>query len=330
VAQAGALRYGSDQGPGIRRLGHSRFKYVDDTTHAEPSSRHLERIRALAIPPAWTNVWIARDPRSHLQATGRDARGRKQYRYHPDFIATSAEHKFGELAGFGGALGSLRRRVRRDLARDGLEHDRVVAVVVRLLDVTSMRVGNEAYASENNSFGLTTLREQHVAVRGTSVRMMFPGKSGHDFDISLEDKTLARIVRTCQHLPGQKLFRYERANGLLADVTSNDVNRYLAEHGAVGTTAKTFRTWNATVRAASRLASVDDSPTARALNAVIDTVAADLGNTRSVCRASYIHPVVVDRFLDGSLPKRWNRTIGQRPTGLNADERRTLRLLRTA
>ncbi|MDP9464028.1 MAG: DNA topoisomerase IB [Actinomycetota bacterium] len=325
------VHFGSDLEPGIRRRGSKRFTYVDERTKRAPSSGTLERIRALAVPPAWSDVWIAADAGSHLQATGRDARGRKQYRYHPAFTESQSENKFDDLVPFAQVLGSLRSRVTRDLGRAGLSHDRVVATVVRLLDVTSLRVGNIEYARANRSFGLTTLRNRHVAVRGTTIRLTFRGKSAHDFDVTVDNARLAKIVRACQHLPGQQLFEYTDVDGSVRALGSSDVNTYLGEHGGPGVTAKTFRTWNATVRAAEGLADIaelEEAPTKRVLNTVVDQVADQLGNTRSICRNSYVHPTVVDAYLDGSLLKHWRRPVGRRPSGLMVSERRTLRLLR--
>jgi len=326
------LRFGSDDEPGIRRRGTTRFRYVVDSTGRSPSSADMDRIRALAIPPAWTDVWISADPSSHLQATGRDARRRKQYRYHPAFSERTSGLKFDQLVLFGTSLGRLRRRVTRDLAAPGLGHDRVVAVVVRLLDITSLRVGNEQYAQENRCFGLTTLRSRHAAVHGTQVQFGFIGKSHHRFDIAVTSPALAKVVGRCQALPGQLLFQYRTGDGSPCPVRSNDVNAYLSAHCRPGTTAKTFRTWNATVSAASLLAAAaaEGSVGTRQLNTVIDAVAAQLGNTRAVCRQSYVHPAVVEGYLDGSLVRGWRRPPANRPTGLGVDERRTLRLLRVA
>lgn len=325
------LRFGNDTEPGIRRRGHQRFRYIDERTGRPPAARHLERIARLAVPPAWTDVWIAADPASHVQATGRDARGRKQYRYHPQFTEDRSTDKFADLVAFGTSLGALRARVRRDLAADDLGHDQVVALVVRLLDVTSLRIGNPEYASTNRSFGLTTLRNGHAVVRGSAVRFAFRGKSAHEFDVSIENPRLAKIVRRCQHLPGQLLFGYRTATGEVRSVGSTDVNDYLGEHAGAGTTAKTFRTWNATVRAAAglaRAAGAHPGPTASVLNEVIDDVAATLGNTRAVCRKSYVHPAVVEGYLDETLLPRWNRRVGSKPAGLTVDERKVVRLLR--
>jgi DNA topoisomerase-1 len=324
------LHFGSDEQPGIRRHGTKRFTYLNEVTNRPASQRDVERIRSLAVPPAWGEVWISADPQSHLQATGRDARGRKQYRYHPAFVDSQAENKFSDLVMFGNALGTLRGRVDRDLRRDDLDHDRVVATVVRLLDITSLRVGNAEYSRANKSFGLTTLRNGHVVVRGSRIRLSFKGKSAHEFDVSVESKRLATIVRRCQDLPGQQLFEY-RTNGAVRVVGSSDVNQYLGDHAAVGITAKTFRTWNATVRAAEGLvqrAEDGGDLTQRVVNEVVDEVAAHLGNTRAVCRNSYVHPAVVESYVEGTLLPRWHRAVGRRPAGLTVAERKTLRLLR--
>ena len=327
-----SLRFGSDQEPGIRRRGTKRFTYINERTgRSVTSAADLQRIKALVVPPAWTDVWIAADPNSHLQATGRDARGRKQYRYHAAFVDERADHKFADLLGFAASLGQLRRRVDRDLRADELTHDRVVATVVRLLDVTSLRVGNTEYALSNKSFGLTTLRNRHAVVRGSTIHLEFRGKSAHDFDVTIENRRLARIVRSCQHLPGQHLFEYKTLDGTVRRVDSVDVNEYLGEHARPGATAKTFRTWNATVRAAEALflaTGQEDTPSKVVLNAAIDQVADHLGNTRSVCRNSYVHPGVVDAYLDGSLGRRWGRPVGKRSNGLTVPEKKTVRLLK--
>ena len=258
-------------------------------------------------------------------------RGRKQYRYHAAFVDDRANDKFNDLVAFAGALGPLRRHVDRDLRLDELNHDRVVATVVRLLDVTSLRIGNDEYARSNGSFGLTTLRNRHVRVRGATIHFEFRGKSSHAFDVEIENRRLARIVKSCQHLPGQRLFEYRTGDGSVRTVDSSDVNTYLGEHGRPGTTAKTFRTWNVTVRAAEALfvaTQDDDKPSAAVLNAAIDQVADHLGNTRSVCRSSYVHPAVVEAYLDGSLARRWQRPVGQRSNRLSVSEKKTVRLLK--
>lgn len=327
-----ALRYGSDAEPGIRRRGSKRFSYVREGSGRPVSKSDVERIRALAIPPAWTDVWIAGDARSHVQATGRDAKRRKQYRYHPEHTSSRSAGKFADLVAFAAALGRIRRRVTRDLRSSELRHDQVVAVVVRLLDETGLRVGNAQYTRDNGSFGLTTLRDRHARVRGSRVQLSFRGKSKHQFDVDVDSAPLARVVRRCQHLPGQHLFQYERDRERRV-VTSSDVNAYLAEHGNAGITAKTFRTWNATVLAAELFAAAASDgiePTPSAVNDVIDAVAHELGNTRAVCRSSYVHPALIDGFIDGTLLSSWNRPVGTRPSGLSAAERRTLRLVKRA
>ncbi|HUF96966.1 MAG TPA: hypothetical protein VMM60_02480 [Ilumatobacter sp.] len=324
------LRYGSDSDAGIRRRGRKRFSYVNERTGRPPSRADLERIVALAIPPAWSDVWIAADPLSHLQATGRDARGRKQYRYHQSQIDASSADKFAELIPFASSLGRIRRQVTTDLRSKTLDHDQVVAAVVRLLDTTSLRVGNQEYERDNRSFGLTTLHQRHAKVRGSTIYLDFKGKSNHHFDVDIANKTLARIVRRCQHLPGQHLFQYEAADGARRTVSSTDVNAYLAEHGDTLSTAKTFRTWNATVQAAdlfAELARDGAEPVPSVVNQVVDTVAQQLGNTRAVCRNSYIHPLVIDSYLNATLLNGWARPVGTKPGGLRAPERRTLRLL---
>lgn len=327
-----SLRFGSDQEPGIRRRGSKRFKYINEQTgRSVTSAAELQRIKALAVPPAWTDVWIAADPDSHLQATGRDARGRKQYRYHESFTNDRADHKFADLLGFAASLGQLRRRVDRDLRKAELSHDRVVATVVRLLDVTSLRIGNAEYARSNKSFGLTTLRNRHAVVRGSTIHLEFRGKSAHDFEVTVEDRRLAKIVRSCQHLPGQQLFEYKTLDDTVRRVDSIDVNEYLGEHARPGATAKTFRTWNATVRAAEALSIAteqEDTPSKAVLNAAIDQVADHLGNTRAVCRDSYVHPAVINAYLDGTLERRWGRPVGKRSNGLSVAEKRTVRLLK--
>ena len=246
-------------------------------------------------------------------------------------MARRSEYKFGELQAFGMALPVLRRQVERDLRSEQPDHDHVVAIVVRLLDITGVRVGNEEYARANQSYGLTTLHNHHAKINGTSIRLKFKGKSSHNFDISLEDKRLAKLVRQCQDLPGQRLFEYVDERGAIRAVGSDSVNDYLRQHTALPSTAKSFRTWNASVAAAERLAvasSAEEEPNARTINAAIDEVASLIGNTRAVCRRSYVHPMIVDRYLDGSLADKWSAPINRRVRELSAAESRFLRLLR--
>lgn len=310
-AGAAGLRYVSGGEPGIRRIGDApRFRYRDASGKAIADEATLERIRALAIPPAYREVWICAHPRGHLQATGIDARGRKQYRYHADWRRVRDGAKFSRMRQFGEELPRLRRRLRRDLALPGLPRDKVVAVVVSLLDETAARVGNAEYARANNSFGLTTLRNRHVRfVRAGRVRLRYRGKGGAEREIVVDDARLARIVRRCQQLPGQLLFQYLDDEGVQHPVDSGLVNDYLREAMGEAFTAKDFRTWAATVRAIALMGCtpLPQARSERALNAciveVIRQVAAELGNTPAVCRKSYIHPAVFDAWRAGRLPK---------------------------
>jgi DNA topoisomerase-1 len=275
------------------------------------SLRDLTRIRSLVIPPAWTDVWICPDPRGHLQATGRDARGRKQYRYHPRWREVRDEDKYGRLAEFGRALPAIRRRVARDLGRQGLPREKVLAAVVKLLETTFIRVGNDEYARQNRSFGLTTMRDGHVRVTGSKVKFLFRGKSGVQHELELDDRRLARIVRQCRDLPGQELFQYLDASGRPVDVGSDDVNAYLKEITGTDFTSKDFRTWAGTVLAAQLLCVCEPCASAtagkKAIVTAIDQVAKRLGNTRAVCRKCYVHPAVIDAYLDGSIARAMAR-----------------------
>jgi len=305
-AKAAGLVYTSDSRPGIRRVGRpKRFRYLD--SHGKPvrSRECLNRIRSLVIPPAWTDVWICVNPRGHLQATGRDARGRKQYRYHPKWRDVRDTTKYSRMAEFARALPQIRRRTEADLRRQGLPREKVLAAVVRLLEKTFIRVGNDEYARTNRSFGLTTLRDGHVRFAGGKVRFIFRGKSGVEHELTLDDRRLATIVRQCRDLPGQELFQYRDHNGEVVDVGSADVNAYLHEIAGQDFTSKDFRTWAGTVLAATLLRECDkaSSETAAKKNIVraIDEVAKRLGNTRAVCRKCYVHPAVLDAYLDGTI-----------------------------
>jgi DNA topoisomerase-1 len=300
------LVFASDDEPGIRRRRRGKgFMYVapDGATVRDPAT--LQRIRKLAIPPAWTDVWISPSAETHLQATGRDAKGRKQYRYHPAFSLSREAAKFEHLLEFAEVLPVIRERTATDLRRHGLPREKVLAAVVRLLETTLIRVGNETYARENRSFGLTTLRARHVAVEGAAVRFEFKGKSGKNWKLKVSDRRLARIVRTCQELPGQKLFQYLDEDGTLQGVDSSDVNAYLREIAGRAITAKDFRTWAGTVLAALALHEIGPADTKKAsrtaLRRAIERVAARLGNTPSICRKSYVHPEVVAAFQAGEL-----------------------------
>ena len=305
-AKEAALNYVSDEQPGIRRKRRSgNFTYLTPAGKTLRDEGVLDRIRVLAIPPAWSDVWISPDANGHLQATGRDQRGRKQYLYHRQWQACRDEMKFSSLVDFGEALPILRRRIDADLRRAKLSRERVLASVIWLLDNTMIRVGNAAYARDNKSFGLTTLRDRHVKIRGSTLRFAFKGKAGKEWRLKLTDRRIARVVRGAQDLPGQQLFQYLDEQGERHGISSHDVNSYIRETTGADFTSKHFRTWAGTVRAFVLLA--DEEPPAseaacrRVLNRVVDTVAGHLGNTRSVCRKCYIHPAVVARWTQGAL-----------------------------
>jgi DNA topoisomerase-1 len=265
----------------------------------------LARIRALAIPPAWTDVWICPHADGHLQAVGRDARGRKQYRYHAGYRAARDEAKFGRMVAFGKALPRIRRIVARDMARPGLPRRKVLAAVVKLLETSLIRVGNDEYARSNNSFGLTTLKDKHVEVDRALIRFEFRGKSGIEHEIDVSDRRLATIVRACQDLPGQELFQYLDEDGRVRDVSSTDVNDYLRQIAGEEFTAKDFRTWAGTVLAVVALREFEAFDTRtqarRNVMAAIRSVAQKLGNTPAVCRSGYVHPRVIDAYLQGTM-----------------------------
>jgi DNA topoisomerase I len=305
-AREAGLVYTSDDEPGIRRVRKGRgFEYVGPDGKKIADGAILDRVRSLVIPPAWKQVWITTRPRGHLQATGRDARGRKQHRYHERWRSTRDADKFDRMVDFGRVLPRIRARVARDLRRQELPKEKVVATVVRLLETTYARVGNEEYARRNGSYGLTTLRDRHVKVDGSAVRFVFKGKSGADVSVDVTDRRAARVIKRCEELPGQILFQYVDAGGERRPVTSDDVNGYLREVSGGDFTAKDFRTWWATVLAACALREnarfESDAEAKRNVVAAIDEVAGKLGHTRAVCRRSYVHPAVIDAYMDGSL-----------------------------
>jgi DNA topoisomerase-1 len=308
AAKAAGLRYVTDATPGIhRKRAGKHFSYTGLEGKPIHDEEVLKRIRSLGIPPAWTNVWICPNPRGHIQATGRDAKGRKQYRYHPKWRAIRDETKYDRMIAFGEALPTIRERVEHDLKRSSLPREKVLATIVRLLDITSIRIGNEEYARENGSFGLTTMQEDHVDVEGSKVQFHFRGKSGKEHLIDVKDRQLAKIIKRFQDLPGHELFQYIDEDKELRTVTSDDVNEYLQEITGQEFTAKDFRTWAGTVTATCALLDLGEyeSQTQAKKNVVraIETAATHLGNTPAICRKSYVHPEIIDAYLDGELLK---------------------------
>jgi DNA topoisomerase-1 len=304
TARRAGLTYVTDGVPGIRRRRAGAgwaFYRPDGALVTDPAERR--RILALAIPPAWTEVWICPDPAGHIQATARDARGRKQYRYHPRYRAARDHSKFRRILEFSEVLPAIRERVERDLGAPDLTRRQVLATVVRLLDKTLIRVGNDEYARENRSFGLTTLRGRHVQVRGATLRFSFRGKSGVNHTVAITDRRIARIVQRCQDLPGQELFQYLDSGNRRQAISSGDVNQYLREIAGRPVTAKDFRTWAGTMLAAGELRSLGPAPSRREAErrviSAVDAVAQRLGNTRAVCRKYYIHPALLEAFLEG-------------------------------
>ena len=336
AAKAAALRYVSDATAGISRHRAGRgfvYRGPDGLTVRDRTT--LDRIRALAIPPAWTNVWICPTATGHIQATGRDARGRKQYRYHARWRAVRDETKYARLAAFAKALPRIRRRVGADLRLPGLPRAKVLAIIVRLMERTLIRVGNESYARENGSYGLTTMRNRHVRVDGKRIMLRFRGKGGKAHAVDIDDKRLARLVRDCRGLPGQHLFQYIDDAGDPQPVSSDDVNDYLREISGDEFTAKDFRTWGGTLVAAALIAEApaSSSRVAKAAEvAAVAHVAAALGNTVAVCRKSYIHPLVLQTFLDPAAYQQWEFAAARAAVvrSLRSDERRLLRFLTRA
>ncbi len=309
AARSVGLVYVNDAQPGISREKRgATVTYRDHQGHVVRDQQTIDRITSLVIPPAWKDVWICSSPRGHLQATGRDERGRKQYRYHARWRETRDDAKYERLVPFAEALPVIRARVEKDLGKPGLPREKVIATVVRLLETTLIRVGNQEYARTNKSFGLTTMRDRHVEVDGTEIRFHFRGKSGQEHEVDLKDRRLAGIVKRCRDLPGQDLFQYVNGDGTRHTVGSADVNDYLRQVTGEEYTAKDFRTWAGTVLGAMELRQSDDAETEaqRKLQVVraVDRVAKHLGNTRAVCRKCYIHPAVIDAYMDGSLRRR--------------------------
>jgi len=326
------LTWSDENEPGIRRLRAGKGFTYRTPSGARADAATVARIKALAIPPAWTDVWICTDDVGHLQATGRDAKGRKQYRYHPDYRAHRDAVKFDRLVDFAAALPKIRTQVAQDLARPGMPKAKVVAAVIRLLEATLVRVGNEEYARDNGSYGLTTLRNRHARVSAGTLRLVFTAKQGKAADVTVHERRLIRVVRRCQDLPGQSLFQYEE-DGDVRPISSSDVNDYLREVAGTAITAKDFRTWMGTLIATAELVALPPPASESAANAalveVFDTVAAELHNTRAVSRASYVHPAVVDLYRDGELSERWEHTSARGSARLLPEERKLLALLRS-
>lgn len=335
AAESAGLTYVTDSSPGITRRRHGQsFAYVDTRGKEIRDQETLHRIHSLVIPPAWEEVWICSSPRGHLQAAGRDARGRKQYRYHPRFREVRDQSKYARMLQFVRALPRIRRRVSRDLRQKGLSRQKVLAAVVRLLETTLIRVGNETYARDNHHYGLTTIHNGHVKVHGSSIQFHFKGKSGVDHSVELTDPRIARIVRNCQELPGEELFGYRDEQGNAVDLTSTDVNDYLQEITGQNFTAKDFRTWAGTVLAANALKEFEkfDSKAQAKKNIVraIESVAKKLGNTRAVCKKCYIHPAVLDSYMDGELTETLRQRaekLGKHLSDLDPEEAAVLVLL---
>lgn len=326
-AQKNGLAYVSGETPGItRRRSGAGFSYRDPDGKLVRNKATLARIKSLAIPPAWTDVWICPDENGHLQATGRDARGRKQHRYHPRFRQVREAAKFERLVAFAGALPALRARIDHDMAKRGLPREKVLATIVHLLDTTLIRVGNDEYAKANKSYGLTTLKDQHARIQGDKLRFVFTGKSGKSWKLTVRNRRVAKVVKSAQELPGQRLFQYLDDDGSPQSVTSTDVNAYLREISGAEITAKDFRTWGGTVLAAaelSRLGAFDTQSLAKAnVKAAIETVSISLGNTPTICRKCYVHPALIETYLRGAfkLPR-------SRRDGLSAHEAAVLGFL---
>ncbi|CAN7443380.1 DNA topoisomerase IB [Pseudomonas sp. PSB11] len=315
------LHYVDDTQPGItRRKLRGKFCYFDPTGQRIVDPQEIQRINALAVPPAYTDVWICSDPRGHLQATGRDARGRKQYRYHPRWREVRDSDKYSRLRDFGLALPKLRKQLETLLEAPGLSRDKVMATVITLLDATLIRVGNTQYARDNRSYGLTTLRNRHVEVNGSAIQFQFRGKSGVEHQITVKDRRLARIIKRCQDIPGQNLFQYLDENGERHTITSADVNAYLQTLTGADFTAKDYRTWAGSALALAVLRELEWQPESQAKQhvvAMVKDVARQLGNTPAVCRKCYIHPAVLDGFLLGALAQLPKPRVRK---GLRAEE----------
>jgi DNA topoisomerase I len=337
-ARAASLRYVTDTTPGIsRRKRGTGFEYIDPMGKVIRDPDELQRFRSLAIPPAWREVWICPLGNGHLQATGRDAKGRKQHRYHPRWREVRDENKYGRILAFAKALPVIREKVNNDLRLPGLPRDKILATVVRLLETSHIRVGNEEYARQNKSYGLATLRNRHVNVSGSTIRFEFRGKSGVEHALDINDRRLAKIIKRCQDLPGYELFQYLDDDGQRHTIDSSDVNEYIRQIAGEEFSTKDFRTWAGTVLAARALqqfeTAVSDSQSKRNIVQAVESVAKKLGNTKAVCRKCYIHPAVIEAYTDGSLLRVLKRRVKKEITGsvnkLEPEEAAVLGLFRT-
>ena len=335
AAEDAGLQYVSDDRPGYTRVAkNGDFEYFDIAGKRIRDEQRLLRIKRLAIPPAWTDVWICPSPNGHIQATGRDARRRKQYRYHDRWREIRDENKFDRLAAFAEALPKIRRQIAKDMKLPGLSRQKVLATVVRLLERTFIRVGNEEYARENKSFGLTTMKNRHVKVRGPNVRFRFRGKSGRQHEVDVTDRRIAKIVAKCQELPGQDLFQFVSDDGEVQNVTSQDVNGYLREISGEDFTAKDFRTWAGTLLAVLALIAQDPAETKKQakanVKAAVCAVAELLGNTPAICRKCYVHPAVFEAYLTKTgIPGMSEAMKKPRGRRLRSTELAVLRFLRS-
>ena len=338
AARTVGLRYVTDSQPGIsRRRAGKGFAYIYPDGRRVENKEELKRIRAIVIPPAWSDVWICPYAHGHVQATGRDDRGRKQYRYHPLFREIRESVKYEHMMVFARALPGLRATVREHMSLRGLPRRKVLATVVHLLETTLIRIGNDDYARENDSYGLSTLKNRHVAVDGDRLRFRFAGKSGKKWSLTIEDPRVAKVIRACQELPGQELLQYLDENGAPQDITSSDVNDYLREISGENITAKDFRTWGGTVLAAVALRefeAVDSAAAAKKnIRQAIERVAARLGNTPSICRKCYIHPELLNCYMDGNVLLQMKAgaedELRDRTDGLSPEETAVLNALRT-
>lgn len=338
VAEEAGLRYVSDDQPGYtRKRKGGDFDYFDTEGKRIRDETRLLRIRRLAVPPAYTDVWICPTPNGHIQATGRDARGRKQYRYHERWRETRDENKYDRMVVFARALPKIRRRVNKDLAQRGLPRSKVLATVVQLLERTFIRIGNEEYAKENKSFGLTTMRNHHVDVRGEKLKFSFKGKSGVKHEVDVNDRRLAKIIRQLQDLPGQDIFQYMNGEGEARNITSQDVNEYLREITGEEFTAKDFRTWAGTVLAAMALNAQEKfknkTQAKKNIKDAIAAVSKILGNTPTICRKCYVHPEVLETYLSGGmiegLKQKTEETLSRKLPKMRSEEAAVMSFLQT-